>query len=106
MRDLAPPVPGMLEDLKSRFFASTLETLVSLLCLSVLVLLVWKLLNWAIISAVFDARRGAEACQAAAGACWSVIAARWRIILFGLYPYEEQWRSALACAVVVAMAVL
>jgi len=35
-----------------------------------------------------------------------VIANRWRIIMFGLYPYEEQWRSALACAVVVVMVVL
>ncbi|TIR56780.1 MAG: ABC transporter permease subunit, partial [Mesorhizobium sp.] len=35
-----------------------------------------------------------------------VIAARWRIILFGLYPFEEQWRSALACVAVVVMTVL
>lgn len=106
MTYLAPPVPGMLDDLRRRFFASFLQALVSLLCLGVMVLLGWKLLNWAVFSAVFDASRGAEACHAAAGACWSVIAARGRIILFGLYPFDEQWRSALACAVVVAMTVL
>ena len=78
----------------------------SLLSLAVLAFVVWNLLSWALLSAVFDPSRGPEACQAASGACWSVIAARWRIILFGLFPYEEQWRSALACVTVVAMTVL
>jgi general L-amino acid transport system permease protein len=96
----------MLEDLRRRFFASPLQALVSLLSLGLIALVGWKLLNWALLSAVFDASQGAEACHRAAGACWSVIAARWRIILFGLYPYEEQWRSALACVAVVAMTVL
>jgi general L-amino acid transport system permease protein len=103
---LAPPAPGKLEDLKRRFFATPIQALVSLFSLALLVLLGWKLLDWAVFSAVFSASRGAEACQAASGACWSVIAARWRIILFGLYPYEEQWRSALACVTVVVMTVL
>lgn len=106
MTDLAPPAPGMLEDLRRRFFASPLQALVSLLSLGLIALVGWKLLNWALFSAVFDPSQGAEACHRAAGACWSVIAARWRIILFGLYPYEEQWRSALACVAVVAMTVL
>ena len=106
MTDLAPPAPGMLEDLRRRFFASPLQALVSLLSLGLIALVGWKLLNWALFSAVFDASQGAEACHRASGACWSVIAARWRIILFGLYPYEEQWRSALACVAVVAMTVL
>lgn len=38
-----------------------------------------------------------------AGGRWPGIAARWRIILFGLWP---QWRSALACLAVGAMIVL
>ncbi|TPN80477.1 amino acid ABC transporter permease [Mesorhizobium sp. CU2] len=103
---VAPPAPGKLEDLKRRFFATPLQALLSLISLAIMVFLAWKLLNWAIFSAVFTASGGPEACEAAAGACWSVIAARWRIILFGLYPFEEQWRSALACVSVVVMTVL
>ncbi|RJT40603.1 amino acid ABC transporter permease [Mesorhizobium waimense] len=103
---VAPPASGKLEDLKRRFFATPRQAVISLLSLSVIVFLVWKLLNWAVFSAVFDASGGPDACHAASGACWSVIAARWRIIFFGLYPYEEQWRSALACVTVVAMTVL
>ena len=106
MTVLAPPAPTMFEDLKRRYSTTPLQAVVSLVSLTMFVFLAWKLLNWAIFSAVFTASGGPQACQAASGACWSVIAARGRIILFGLYPYEEQWRSALACATVVAMTVL
>jgi len=41
-----------------------------------------------------------------AGACWSVIDARHRLILFGLYPYEEHWRSTFACIAIIATVVL
>jgi general L-amino acid transport system permease protein len=103
---VAPPSPGKLEDLRRRFFATPLQAVMSLISLAIMAFIVWKLLNWAVFSSVFTTSGGPEACQAAAGACWSVIAARWRIILFGLYPYEEQWRSALACVTVVIMTVL
>lgn len=104
--DLAPPAPGHFDDLKRRFFATPLQALVSAVSLTLLVWVAWKVLDWAVFSAVFDASGTPDACHAATGACWSVIAARWRIIFFGLYPYEEQWRSALACVTVVVMTVL
>ena len=59
----------------------------------------WHLASWALFNSVSGT--GPEACQGIAGACWSVIQARYRLILFGLYPYDEQWRSAIACAVVI-----
>lgn len=103
---VAPPRPTYFEDLRRRFFATPLQAIVSLVCLWMMVYTVWKLFDWALLSAEFDASKGPEACRAVAGACWSVINARWRIILFGLYPFDEQWRSALACVVVVLMTVL
>ncbi|MDO9418378.1 amino acid ABC transporter permease [Pararhizobium sp.] len=106
MTVLAPPRPGFFKNLQRRYFATLLQAVVSLVCLSLMLFLGWKLLDWAVLSAVFGAEGGAEACLAASGACWSVIAARWRIIFFGLYPYDEQWRSALACVTVVVMTVL
>ncbi|MGV3551013.1 amino acid ABC transporter permease [Rhizobium sp.] len=103
---LAPPSPGLFSEMKRRYFATPLQAIISLVCLVIIVYLLWKLLDWALFSAVFGVSGGPEACLAASGACWSVIAARWRIILFGLYPYDEQWRSALACVSVVVMTVL
>ena len=97
---------GWRNSLRRRFFPTRFQGLVSTVCFGLIVWLGYRLLNWALLSATFDPSRGPGACQAAAGACWSVIAARWRIILFGLYPYEQQWRSALACVSVVVMVVL
>ena len=102
-----PPAPGFVADIRRRFFPSPFQAAVSVFCLSLLGYVVWKVLDWAVFSAVFDASGTPDACLAdRAGACWSVIFARWRIIFFGLYPYEEQWRSAIACVVVVGMTVL
>lgn len=68
--------------------------------LGVFILLVLgiQLADWAIWSAVFKPEL--SACQAAAqeGACWGVVAEKWRIILFGRYPAEEIWRPILVTA--------
>lgn len=105
--NLANPALGRRRPtLRTRFFPTPFQALLSLVSLALVVALAWKVLDWALLSAVFTAEGGAAACKAASGACWSVIANRWRIIMFGLYPYEEQWRSALACVTVVVMIVL
>lgn len=92
--------------LRRRYFATPLQALVSAASLALMLWIGAKLIDWALISAVFGAEDGVARCRAASGACWSVIAARWRVILFGLFPYEAQWRSGLACLVVVAMILL
>lgn len=101
-----PAAGDRLSNLRKRFFPTPLQALLSLASLALLATLAWKIVDWAFLSAVFTAEGGPAACKGAQGACWSVIANRWRIIMFGLYPYDEQWRSALACLVVVAMIVL
>ncbi|MDR2853198.1 MAG: amino acid ABC transporter permease [Burkholderiaceae bacterium] len=50
--------------------------------------------QWALLHAIF--RADAQACRTASGACWGVITEKWRPILFGRYPYTQQWRAALA----------
>jgi general L-amino acid transport system permease protein len=37
------------------------------------------------------------------GACWAVIPEKYRFILFGTYPYDQQWRPALAVLVFIAL---
>jgi general L-amino acid transport system permease protein len=58
--------------------------------------------QWAIVDAVFAPDAGA--CQAARGpgACWGVVAEKYRLILFGRYPFDQQWRPGLATALMVA----
>ena len=66
----------------------------------------WKLLAWGALHAV--AAPDLAACRAArgAGACWGFVAEKWRLILFGRYPFDAQWRPALATGLVVAMLAL
>ncbi|TIR48177.1 MAG: amino acid ABC transporter permease, partial [Mesorhizobium sp.] len=64
---VAPPAPGKLEDVRRRFFATPLQALLSLISLTIMAFVLWKLLNWAVFSAVFTTSGGPEACQAAAG---------------------------------------
>lgn len=56
----------------------------------------WHLFDWAVLNAVF--RADAVACHAleGKGACWGVVAEKYRVILFGRYPVDEQWRPLLA----------
>jgi general L-amino acid transport system permease protein len=61
-----------------------------------LIYVVWTLLHWAVINAVF--RPDEAACRALerSGACWGVVAEKIRPLLFGRYPFEMQWRPLLA----------
>lgn len=81
----------------------------SLATLIIGVVLVWalpKLWQWVIAGAVFQP--DPDACQAArgVGACWGVIAEKYRVILFGRYPYDEQWRPLVATLLMVATVVV
>lgn len=74
----------------------------STLCALILaLLLLWPIFNWAIIHAVWQP--DLQACRAVrgVGACWGVIVEKHRLLLFGRYPYEEQWRSLLASLLIV-----
>ncbi|HEX5391133.1 MAG TPA: amino acid ABC transporter permease [Burkholderiaceae bacterium] len=70
-------------------------------------LLLWYLpglLNWALFSASW--RPDFDACRAdGVGACWGVVAAKYRLILLGRYPFDEQWRPVLATALMVGLLV-
>ena len=57
--------------------------------------------QWALIDAVW--RPDAAACHAAHGACWGFIVEKHRFILYGTYPYDEQWRPALATVLLLAL---
>src|SRR5205823_6172323 len=78
---------------------------VSRILTAVLVLLIAAALvpfaQWALLDAVW--RPDAAACRAAHGACWGFIVEKHRFILFGTYPYEQQWRPALATVLLLAL---
>jgi general L-amino acid transport system permease protein len=76
------------------------KVLTVVLALLILVALA-PFVQWAFIDAVW--RPDAAACRAAHGACWGFIVEKHRFILFGTYPYEQQWRPAIATTALIAL---
>jgi len=90
--------------LRANLFSSWPNALLTIGALWLLWRSVPPFIDWAFLDAIWWAP-DSKACRAAAGegACWAFIADKHRFILFGTYPYQEHWRPALACAVLVAL---
>nr|WP_229722587.1 amino acid ABC transporter permease [Xylophilus rhododendri] len=91
-------------DWRRDLFGGPLRTAATVLLALLAAWALWHLLRWGVADAVF--RADAEACRAARGACWGVVAEKWRPIVFGRYPYEGQWRPAIAATLLAAVTLL
>jgi general L-amino acid transport system permease protein len=97
------PVPSV-SRIRKKLFPTPISGLISIVGLAAIAWLTWIALKWALFEAVFV---GTPAdCANAAGACWAVVSTRWRLMFFGLYPYEEHWRTAFACLTLIAVIIL
>ncbi|WP_305806663.1 amino acid ABC transporter permease [Stenotrophomonas sp. YIM B06876] len=95
---------GMLAWVRANLLGDWPTTLATLLVGGLLLWYVPQVLNWALLKAVWQPH--VEACRApGAGACWGVIAEKYRLIIFGRYPYEEQWRPLVATLLVMVLLV-
>ncbi|MBR0694175.1 amino acid ABC transporter permease [Bradyrhizobium lablabi] len=95
--------------LRANLFASIPSTIVTLLLVALLGKACVSLWQWGIANAVWIvAGNDTAACRAlrGLGACWAVIPEKYRFILFGTYPFEEQWRPALAVLIFILLFVL
>ncbi|GGX60216.1 ABC transporter permease [Tateyamaria omphalii] len=93
--------------LKKRAFSTPTDSVLTFVVFGALAWLAWSLFDWAILRAVWSAENVAQCGkETSAGACWAVIDARHRLILFGLYPFDQHWRSTLAAVAIVATVVL
>jgi len=95
---------GLVAWLRLNLFADWQTTLGTLLIGAALLSVLPGFLNWAVLQAVWVPQF--EACQAeGAGACWGVIVEKFRIIIFGRFPFEEQWRPMIAALLLLALLV-
>lgn len=85
-----------------QWFATPMSALATLMVLGCLLVAVPPLLDWLWFGARFSGE-GSQACQNISGACWAFIGDKYRLILFGLYPYDEQWRPLLASVLLVGV---
>ena len=90
---------------RANLFNGWFNSVLSVLILLLLVWLVPPVFQWAVLDAVWG-HATPDDCKAAAGACWAVITEKYRLILFGRYPFEQQWRPLLAALALIAMALV
>jgi general L-amino acid transport system permease protein len=101
----APAVPaGLAHWLHANLWQDPRTRITTLVLVAVLLWVGVPLADWALWRAHWQAN--ADLCHASpAGACWGVIHEKFRIIVFGRYPFEAQWRPLLATALLLALLV-
>jgi general L-amino acid transport system permease protein len=100
----APPTsPALAVDwARQHLFSSVPNTVLTLLCFWLLWETLPPLIDWVFISSVWSGG-DPQLCRDADGACWAFITEKHRFILFGLYPFDEQWRPRLATGLFVGL---
>jgi general L-amino acid transport system permease protein len=96
---------------RTNLFNSWLSTAVTLAIGYILIRLTVGVISWGLINAVWTVPVGANgtvdntACFAVKGigACWAVIADKYRFMLFGRYPFDQQWRPAICIALFIGL---
>jgi general L-amino acid transport system permease protein len=89
--------------IKQNLFGNWRTALTSVIIIAFLAYILPGLFGWALWNAAW--RPDAAACKAAEGigACWGVVAEKYKIILLGRYPFEEQWRPVVATLMLLAL---
>ena len=101
--EIRPPLTniGVIGWMKANLFNGWFNSILTLLVAYLLWLSVPPLINWAFINSSW--LPSGEQCTAGKGACWSVVTANIRFILFGFYPHDLQWRPLLAVVILIAL---
>jgi general L-amino acid transport system permease protein len=110
----APPGAGAVAWLKTNLFATWLSTAVTLALGYVIVRVIVAFVMWAFVNAIWTVPYSptgiaqTTVCQEIKGfgACWAVIADKYRLILFGRYPYDEQWRPLIVVLIFIGLYVV
>jgi len=92
--------------LRANLFASVTSSIISVLLIALLGKALMSLVQWGYWNAIWSVpgdQTGACRSIRGLGACWAVIPEKYRFILFGTYPFSEQWRPALVCLTFIAL---
>ncbi len=86
---------GIVAWVRLNLFGDWMTALMTLVIGGALLYLIPQFLSWALFRASW--LPNFDACRVeGVGACWGVVTEKYRIILFGRYPFEEQWRPLIA----------
>ena len=88
---------------RNNLFSSPLNTVLTLACVALLVLIGLPLLNWLVIDAYWLGSTPAD-CPDKTAACWPFVRARFDQFMYGLYPAAERWRVNLGLGLIILTA--
>lgn len=105
-KQLAPPVDdsGPFGWARRHLFSSWANGITTVVLIAAMAWILSWFLEWAVFTANFTASQGSE-CRGY-GACWALIREKLRLIFFGTFPYEQQWRPLFAVVAMLAMLIL
>ena len=99
--------------LRQNLFGSIASTVVTLVLAYLIVTWAIKFIDWGIINAVWYVPDLGNATDTTAcrnvqgvGACWAVVSDNYRSLLFGRYPYDDQWRPAIVVVLFIGLYVV
>jgi general L-amino acid transport system permease protein len=100
---IKPPATsvGVLGWVKRNLFNGWLNSILTIIILALLFKAVPPLIKWALVDSHW--LPSGSGCQDGQGACWSIVTANLRFIIFGFYPHELQWRPLLAMIILVSL---
>jgi len=91
----------------AKLFSSWTNTLTTLVILYLAWQFIPALINWALVNAVWSPLNASDCREAARqGACWAFVADKYRFILFGTFPADQQWRPAIVILLLLALCAL
>ncbi len=93
-----------LDWVRTNLFGGIFNTSLTVLAIALIIAVFPPVFDWAVLSSVWGAATP-EMCHQAQGACWSIIHEKYRLILFGRYPFDEQWRPLLGIVILLALVV-
>ena len=105
----ARPAPvrtdGLVAWSKANLFADWKTSLATIFIGSFLIWYGLQALSWGLLRAVWAPT--ADLCRVeGVGACWGVVTEKYRLIIFGRYPFEEQWRPLVAMILMLSLLVV
>ncbi|WP_394689317.1 amino acid ABC transporter permease [Hoeflea sp.] len=91
---MAPPVTssGVAGWVQENLFASTRDTVLTILTFLLLLWMVPPIVDWAFLSAVWTGESREDCIVPGAGACWAFVESKFGQFIYGRYPLEERWR--------------
>jgi general L-amino acid transport system permease protein len=111
-----PPIGsvGVVGWMRTNLFGSVWSTAVTLALGYIIVRVLFAVFEWGVVHAIWSVPYGkngipdTSVCQnvKGVGACWAVLADKYRLILFGRYPYDEQWRPAIVVLLFIGLYVV